>query len=167
MTTLAYAATVRWTPAPGEATSAWAAYRRDFEVDVAGKPGLPGSADAHFRGDATRHNPEDLFLAAIASCHMLTWLALCARAGVTVLAYEDRAESSLRLGRDGGRFEEVVLRPVAILAPGADAALALALHEQAHAQCFIAASCAVPIRCRPEVRHGEAPLVATGLPAQP
>lgn len=147
-----YAIELRWTGNTGDGTSRYDGYRRDFRVDMAGKPALDGSADPAFRGDPGRHNPEDWFVAAIASCHMLSYLALCARQSVRVLAYEDRADGSMELFADGGgRFVEVRLRPRVVLAPGSDPGSARRLHDLAHECCFIANSCRVPIRCQASV----------------
>jgi organic hydroperoxide reductase OsmC/OhrA len=148
-----YAATLVWEGNTGVGTASYAGYERRYRVRVAGKPDLAGSAHAAFRGDPALHDPEDLFVAAIAACHMLAYLALCARHGVRVLAYEDDARGTLRLDPGGGgRFEEVALRPAVTVADDAHARLALALHDDAHARCFIAASCGIPIRHRPAVR---------------
>ena len=76
---------------------------------------------------------------------MLAYLALCARRGINVSAYEDSASGTLALEGDGGRFTEVTLRPQVTIA-GGDLALAEQLHHAAHEQCFIANSCSVPIR---------------------
>src|SRR6185436_20939887 len=89
----------------GDGTSSYAAYGREYRVVVQGKPELSGSANPAFRGDAGKHDPEDLFLAAIASCHMLSYLALCARNGIRVVSYEDQASGTLVLDpSSGGRF---------------------------------------------------------------
>lgn len=147
-----YAARLVWDGNLGGGTASYAGYGRDHRVLIDGKPELAGSADPTFRGDPARHNPEDLFLAAIASCHMLSYLALCARRGVSVLAYEDHAVGTLVLDENGGgRFSEVTLAPRVTLAEGADEALAARLHDTAHERCFIAASCGVPIRHRATV----------------
>ena len=70
-----------------------------------------------FAGIRRIHNPEDHFLAAIAGCHMLSYLALCARRGVCVLSYEDSASGLLRLRPDGGgAFEHVTLLPTVVVA---------------------------------------------------
>ena len=149
-----YRARVVWDGTLGAGTATWAGYSRDHRVHIDGKPDLLGSANPIFRGDPGRHDPEDLFLSAIASCHMLAYLALCARNGVKVVAYEDEAEGTLVLDpRGGGRFEQVTLRPVVTVAAG-DPALAVSLHDVAHAQCFIASSCRVPIRHEPRVQEG-------------
>lgn len=157
-----YEATLTWTGHEGSGTSDYRSYGRSYTVSIAGKPDLQGSADPTFRGDAALHNPEDLFLAAIAGCHMLSYLALCARRGIRVLAYEDKASGVLTLEGGGGRFTEVDLNPVVTVAGGGageaggtDVELAERLHETAHEQCFIAGSVSVPIRCNPTIRPAD------------
>ena len=144
-----YSAHIIWEGNKGQGTATYSGYGREYRVLVSGKPDLAGSADPMFRGDSARHNPEDLFVAAISGCHLLSYLALCARQGVRVLSYEDEARGRLKLDADGGgRFEEVRLHPhVTIQGQGEEnRALALKLHEEAHRLCFIANSCSVPIR---------------------
>lgn len=153
-----YRARLHWTGNRGSGTSGYAAYARDHEIHIEGKPVLAGSADPGFRGDPARHNPEDLFLSAVAACHMLFYLALCAREGIRVLAYEDHAQGWLETGDAGGRFREIRLQPRVAVAGDADPAHALALHATAHERCFIANSCSAPIRCEPVVS------VAAGQP---
>jgi organic hydroperoxide reductase OsmC/OhrA len=144
-----------WDGNRGDGTASYRTYGREYRVQVAGKPDIAGSADPAFRGDAARHNPEDLFVAAIASCHMLTYLALCATRGVRVLAYEDTARGRLVLERSGGgRFEAVTLRPRVTVADAASVGLAQELHEAAHALCFVGNSCSVPIRHEATVEVG-------------
>jgi len=163
-----YEAALTWTGNQGTGTSDYQSYGRSYCVSIAGKPVLRGSADPAFRGDAAIHNPEDLFLAAVAGCHMLSYLALCARRGVRVIAYEDRATGVLTLEGGGGRFTRVELNPVVTVAGPAggagegegdrgDLELAEALHETAHEQCFIANSVSVPVHCRPTVRTAARP----------
>lgn len=148
-----YAARLVWDGNRGNGTATYDEYGRDYRVLVAGKPALAGSADAAFRGDANMHNPEDLFLAAIASCHMLSYLALCARKRICVLAYEDGARATMVTdARGGGKFTEVMLRPQVTIRDAAQRELAIRLHDSAHELCFIANSCSVPIRHEAAVR---------------
>lgn len=152
-----HAARVVWTGNRGAGTADYAAYGREHRIVVAGKPALDGSAAPAFRGASDRHNPEDLFLAAIAACHMLFYLSLCARGGVRVLSYECAASGSLAMtSGGGGRFEGVTLEPVVTVARGTDLALATRLDDVAHEQCFIANSCSVPIVRRLRVVTGDA-----------
>ncbi len=144
---LEYTARLIWEGNLGDGTSSYAAYGREYRILVAGKADLLGSADPVFRGVADRHDPEDLFLAAIAACHMLSYLALCARGGVRVLAYEDGVSGTVTLDASGGgRFTEVTLRPRVTVADAQHENAARALHAKAHELCFIANSCSVPIR---------------------
>lgn len=150
-----YRAHVAWEGNLGTGTARYAGYSRDYRMHVEGKPDLAGSSDPAFRGDPARHNPEDLLLGAISACHMLFYLSLCAQAGVVVEAYEDAAEAVMRTEPGGGgRFESVTLHPRVRIAAGSDAALAAQLHARAHALCFIANSCSVPIAHRPEIATG-------------
>lgn len=148
-----YDAQVVWEGNRGEGTSRYDGYGRGYRVRVAGKPDLAGTADVPFRGQPDVHNPEDLFLASISACHMLTYLALCARQRIRVVAYEDAATGTMRLdSRGGGAFEEVVLHPAVTVASADQVEAAARLHERAHELCFIANSCRTPIRHQATVR---------------
>ena len=160
----AYAVTVRWTGNRGSGTSGYRDYGREHVVEADGKAALAGSADPAFRGDASCWNPEELLVASLSTCHQLWYLHLCAVAGVVVTAYEDRATGTMVEDADGGgRFSEVVLHPRVTLSRG-DEATALSLHEQAHAQCFIANSVNFPVRCEPRVLVGAGAASPTPAP---
>lgn len=142
-----YDTRLRWTGNTGSGTGTYAGYGREFVVSVDGKPDLTGSADKLFRGTSSLPNPEDLFMAALASCHMLSYLALCSRKGVSVVSYEDHASGILALDdKWDGKFSEVTLKPVVRVASESMRELAMSLHEEAHDGCFIASSCNFPIR---------------------
>jgi len=102
-----YAAHLIWTGDLGDGTATYAGYGREYRVLVEGKPELIGSAYPAYRGDPTLHNPEDIFLTSLAACHMLSYLALCARHGVRVVEYEDHPRGTLVTDRDGGRQSRV------------------------------------------------------------
>ena len=145
-----------WDGNLGEGTSTYPGYGRQYRVVIDGKPDLHGTADPMFRGEAEKHNPEDLFLAAVSSCHMLSYLALCARASINVVEYRDDASGDLVFdNKGGGRFETNLLRPMVTVADAKDADRANALHEKAHELCFIANSCSVPIHHEASVRVAE------------
>ena len=150
--TVEYRARVIWDGNRGAGTADYVSYGRGYRVLINDKPDLLGSANVSFRGDRERHDPEDLFLAAVSTCHMLAYLALCARHGVCVVAYEDAPHGQLvHDASGGGRFSEIVLRPRVVVTDKEREQAALALHETAHARCFIANSCRTPIRCEPTV----------------
>jgi organic hydroperoxide reductase OsmC/OhrA len=142
--------TVRWTGNKGTGTSKYDAYERSHSILVAGKPELPGSADPIFRGDGTKHNPEDLLIASLSSCHMLWYLHLCADAGVIVVDYTDNATGILQMSpKGGGHFSEVTLNPIVTLSEDSMIAQAIALHKQANEKCFIANSVNFKVRHNP------------------
>ncbi|MCW2237265.1 OsmC family protein [Azospirillum canadense] len=150
-----YSATVTWTGNQGSGTSGYKAYSRDHDIAIPGKPVIAGSSDPAFRGDATRHNPEDLLVASLSACHMLWYLHLCAVNGVAVTAYRDDASGTMTEG-DGhpGRFTEVTLRPHVTIAAGSDHAKAESLHHAAHEQCFVANSMNFPVKIEAKTEVG-------------
>ncbi len=136
-----YHAGLRWTGNRGTGTDTYTTYSRDHELLSGAKPVIMASSDPAFRGDATRWNPEEMLVAALASCHQLWYLHLCAAAGIVVTAYEDDAEGVMEeTGNGGGRFVRVVLHPTVTITDEARREEATALHEQAHHLCFIAQS---------------------------
>ena len=142
-----FSAKVTWTGAAKGTTSSYEGYSRDHVIEVLGKPTLLGSADKVFLGDSSRHNPEDLLVMSLSACHMLTYLAEAARAGVHVLAYLDEASGTMQSHEGKMRFTDVSLRPQVVIATGSDQALATQLHEKAHEHCFIASSVNFPVSC--------------------
>ena len=151
-----YKARLIWDGNLGDGTSTYAGYGRKYRVQFDGKPELKGSADPMFRGDRDIYNPEDLFVASLSACHLLSYLALCARSKINVVAYEDDASGVLKLRPDGGgSFESVILRPVVTITPESDERRALELHETAHDLCFIAASVSIPVHHEPQIKIAE------------
>ena len=146
-----YNVDVTWTGNQGTGTKTYQGYGREHEIRIAGKPVLAGSSDPTFRGDASKHNPEDMLVTALSTCHMLSYLHQAVLAGVVVTAYQDSAEGTMETDAHGGRFLEVVLRPVVTIAAGIDTAKAEAAHEPAHHACFIANSVNFPVRCEPRI----------------
>jgi len=149
-----YELTVRWTGNTGAGTSGYRGYSRDHEVLGDGKPVIAGSSDPAFRGDAARWNPEELLVAALAQCHMLWYLHLCATAGVVVTDYADTASGTMAMDAagGGGQFTEVLLRPAVTVADPSMSGKARALHEEIGALCYIARSVNFPVRHEPTVR---------------
>ena len=144
-----YEITATWTGNRGEGTSHYRAYGRDHDLSAEGRPVLPASSDPAFRGDPTRWNPELLLVAALSDCHLLSYLHLCAVHGVVVTAYRDQAVGVMEQTGDGGRFAEVVLRPVVTVAEESMIPAANSLHHEAHENCFIANSVNFPVRTEP------------------
>lgn len=150
-----YRATTIWTGASKGATTSYEAYSREYIVAIDGKLCLVGSADPSFRGSPSLHNPEDLLVSSLSACHMLSYLALCARAGIRVVSYVDEVLGCMASQAGKIRFTEVVLKPRVTIEPGDNLERAEILHQEAHEVCFIANSVAFPVRHEPTILFAE------------
>ncbi|MGV3503472.1 MAG: OsmC family protein [Adhaeribacter sp.] len=145
-----YEAVITWTGNKGAGTHSYRAYEREHTIAVAGKPPIYASSDPSFRGDPGRHNPEELLLASLASCHMLWYLHLCADQGIVVTSYQDQASGTMtETAEGGGRFTRVLLQPVVTITDPGRVTQAQALHAEANKKCFIANSCNFPVDHQP------------------
>ena len=131
---------------------AYETYDRTHAIAFAGGQQVQGSSAPDYQGDAALANPEEMLAASLASCHMLTFLAVAAKSRLVIDAYEDDAVATL--GKDAaGRMAvtEVVLRPRVTFAGEAPTRERLdSLHDKAHRNCMIAASvkCALTIEAQ-------------------
>jgi len=140
-----HTATIRWFASPGE-EFARGKYSRlhqwvfDGGAVVSASPS-PTIVPAPW-SDAAGVDPEEAFVASIASCHFLFFLDFARRSGVVVTSYEDAAEGLMEKGEDGRtRITRVTLRPRIVFEGEAPDAAALdAIHHKAHEACFIANS---------------------------
>ena len=141
-----YQLTITWTGNTGTGTSGYKEYDRSHSILIDGKAELFASSDPAFRGDQTKHNPEELLLASVSSCHMLWYLHLCAVAGIVVTGYTDVATGTMtETTNGGGRFTEITLQPVVIVAGANTMEQANRLHKKANELCFIANSLNFPV----------------------
>lgn len=145
-----YKATIKWTGNKGAGTTSYRAYEREHTISIDNKPDISGSSDPAFRGDKTRHNPEDLLVSSLSACHMLWYLHLCADNGVVVVDYSDNATGTMQETEDGGgHFTEVTLNPVVTVTDKSMIDKANELHKKANELCFIANSVNFPVRHQP------------------
>lgn len=118
-------------------------YNRHHELIFNGGVRVPGSAAPDYRGDPAKVNPEEAFVAALSSCHMLTFLAIAAKKRLIVDQYRDQAVGYLEKNEKGKlAITRVTLRP-RVTFGGANppsASKIQELHDVAHRECFIANS---------------------------
>ncbi len=150
-----YGSRIIWTGNRGQGTRTYRGYDRTWDIVTPGKPVVHCSNDPLLGGDPTRHNPEDLLISALASCHMLWFLHLAHVAGIEVRGYQDDPLAvGETLANGASRFLRATLRPTITLAPGSDAALADTLHPKVHDVCFIARSVNFPVSCAATYQEG-------------
>ena len=154
----AYALTAEWTGNRAGGTTGYRDYGRNVVLRIDGKPDLLSSADTAFRGDPDRWNPEELLLAALSQCHLLSYLHVASANGIVVVDYTDAATGVMQTTADGGgRFTSATLRPIVTISAG-DPALALELHHEASTKCFIASSVNFPVGHEPTIVVAQAPI---------
>jgi organic hydroperoxide reductase OsmC/OhrA len=128
------------------------AYNRDHEWTFECGVRVPASAAPDFRGNPGHVDPEEALVAALSSCHMLTFLAVCARKRLVVDSYDDQAVGYLEKNAEGNlAVTRVVLRPRVRFGgegPPPDDELAQ-LHAKAHHNCFIANSVRTEVTVEP------------------
>jgi len=150
-----YELTAVWTGNSGEGTKNVRSYARSHTVTLHGKPELFLTTDNRAVGDPSKLNPEDLLVSAISSCHLLSYLYVCALEGVVITAYTDHATGTMiEKNGGGGSFKEVVLNPICLVAEEGMVAKAIALHHTAHELCYIANSVNFEVRCVPTCTVG-------------
>jgi organic hydroperoxide reductase OsmC/OhrA len=97
-------------------------------------------------------DPEEAFVASLSSCHMLWFLSFAARRGFVVDTYRDEASGVVGKDSSGSlAMTRVTLRPDARFSGGLlpTPAEIVAMHHEAHEQCFIARSVRTEVRCKP------------------
>jgi len=151
-----HTATVSWTLKPDE-DFARGRYSRAHTLAFDGGVTAPGSASPSVVplpwSDPAGVDPEEMFVAALSSCHMLTFLDLARRAGFRITAYADTAEGVMTKNDHGAHWvSAVTLRPaITYEGPSPDTAAETALHEAAHHACFIANSVRTDVRVEPAI----------------
>ena len=124
----------------GAAPFTYDAYPRNHQITFKNDRTMTFSAAAAFRGDPANGDPEDMLVAALSSCHMLSFLAIAAKKKFTVTSYVDEAVGYLE--NEGGKLwmTRVILRPRLEFENPPDHATLEQMHHMAHEQCFIANS---------------------------
>ncbi len=122
---------------------AYQTYTRNHTLTFEGGSSIPASAAPQYLGDAAKVNPEEAFVAALSSCHMLTFLAIAAKKRFVMDRYVDKAVGIMEKNADGKMaVTKVALHPEITFAGDnqPDAATLDEMHHFAHDQCFIANS---------------------------
>ncbi|TDD25197.1 OsmC family peroxiredoxin [Kribbella turkmenica] len=117
-------------------------YHRDHEWRFDGGVTVPASANPAYLGTPGPVDPEEAFVAALSSCHMLTFLAIAARKRLVVDAYDDHAVGVMAKNEAGRlAITRVTLHPKIVWGgPEPDAEALERMHHRAHLECFIANS---------------------------
>lgn len=138
--------TLRW-----QGSTIDADYTKDHEIRAEGRPAIPASSAPAYGGNPALWTPEDLLCAAVANCHMLTFLALAAKARLDIRRYDGNANAELDTDAKPVHIARVTLNPTVRVAPGTDFERVRVMFEKAHKYCFIAASVKAEIVLAPVI----------------
>ena len=145
-----YQTKLTWTGNQGEGTKKYNSYTRDYIIQVSNKVDILGSSDPAFLGDINKHNPEDLLVSSISSCHMLWFLHLASTKGIVVIDYMDSASGVMIENEDGsGNFESVTLNPVVTITDITRIEETNELHQVSNKFCFISNSLNFKVKHNP------------------
>ena len=127
-------------------------FSRDHELTFENGPKTLASSAPACVGNPEALNPETLLVGSLSSCHMLTFLAICAKRGYVVDHYDDAASGLLDKNAEGRMaITRITLRPKAVFSgekqPNAEELAKL--HERAHANCFIGSSIRAEVAVEP------------------
>jgi len=137
----------------GDAPFTYEAYPRNHRISFKnGQETVIASASPAYKGDGSKADPEDMLVAALSSCHMLSFLAIATKKKLTVTSYEDDAvgflENDSSTGSGGKLWiSRVILRPK--VAINTDAETLSQIHHLAHEACFIANSVKTDVTVEP------------------
>ncbi|QSX38248.1 OsmC family protein [Shewanella sedimentimangrovi] len=129
-------------------------FSRDHQIQFGTGQQLAASSAPEYKGSADKVNPEESLLAALSSCHMLTFLAIAHLKRLPVASYEDEASAELGKRADGKQaITHMQLRPKVSFKPGVEVSeeVLAKMHEKAHANCFIANTLACEVEILPQV----------------
>lgn len=136
-----YRATTTWKRTSPDFT--YDTFNRAHEVTFGSGTTVPWSSAPEFKGEADRVNPEQAFVAALSTCHMLTFLSVAARKRFVVDTYRDEASGVMERNAQGKYWvSRVTLRPKVTFSGERQPSTQeiSALHHAAHDNCFIANS---------------------------
>lgn len=141
-----------WKSIHGHANKDVRKYTRTHEITISGKPTLTLNTHNAAVGIQEMLNPEDLLLASVSSCHLMSYLYVCSLEGIIIHQYTDHAEGIMEENtQGGGKFTSITLKPEVYVENEGMVQKAEEMHHKAHEVCFIANSLNVEVRIEPRI----------------
>ncbi len=129
----------------------WKSGRRAV-VSSAGKPDIEASSPPEFKGEAGFWTPEDMFVASVNLCTLLTFVAFAQHKGLEFVSYECAAEGVLENVEGKYRFTEVILHPHVTVKSQEDIARAREILDSGHKGCLVSNSITATVKLFPDFR---------------
>jgi peroxiredoxin-like protein len=128
----------------------WAGDRAGI-IRSEGKPAFRVSSPSEFKGESGVWTPEDLFVAAVETCAMITFMAFAERAKVPIISYTSHAEGLLENVEGTYQFTQIILKPTIVISDETVMDLACRAFEQSQRKCFIANSIRAEVLTQPKI----------------
>lgn len=135
-------------------------WKKEKEGQIGG-PSLPGvavGAPPEFKGREGLWSPEQLFVASLNTCYMLTFLAIAENSKVSLVSFSSTAKGKLEKVA-GGNYQvtEIVVKPRVVIASTNDLGRLPRILEKAKENCFVSNSIKSDVKVQPEVFHHQTP----------
>jgi len=125
--------------------------RKACTLQSAGKPSFRVASPPEFRGEPNVWTPEDLLVAAVESCFLMTFASLIEHRHLAVEAYSSEAEGLLEWDEDGYRFTRVTIRPTVVVTDSRAVQPVMTALQDAKRDCLIARSLSGEVELTPDV----------------
>jgi organic hydroperoxide reductase OsmC/OhrA len=129
----------------------WKSGRRAV-ISSEGRPDIEVSSPPEFKGDPGFWTPEDMFVASVNLCTLMTFVAFAQRKELDFVSYESAAEGVLEFVEGKYRFTEVILHPHLVLKSESDIGRAQQILDDAHKGCLVTNSLTATVKVFPEIR---------------
>jgi peroxiredoxin-like protein len=129
----------------------WGSDRRG-KICSSGKPDIEISSPPEFKGEAGFWTPEDMFIASVNTCTLMTFVAYAQHKGLEFVTYESEAEGLLENVEGKYRFTEIVLHPHLSVKSAEDVERAQKMMEDAHKGCLVSNSITTRVKVFPDIR---------------
>lgn len=135
-------------------------WKKEKEGQISG-PSLPGvavGAPPEFKGREGLWSPEQLFVASLNTCYMLTFLAIAENSKVSLVSFSSTAKGKLeKVGGSNYQVTEIVVKPRVVIASTSDLGRLPRILEKAKENCFVSNSIKSDVKVQPEVFHHQTP----------
>lgn len=138
-----FSVALRWRNTPPAERELGGDYSHESIITVPGHAVLVGSAATAFGGDGRLWNPEEMLMAALAQCHMLSFLYAANQAGVEIVDYSDEVAGQMDYKSGAGAMTFVTLRPHVVTTASPE--IVERLHDEAKVMCVMRSSVNFPI----------------------
>lgn len=134
-----------------ESDVAWTK-EKECTVCAVGKPEIQLSSPPEFKGRAGVWTPEDMFVASVNVCTLMTFLAYAKHKNLSLSGYESSVEGVLEYSNGKYRFTEITMHPHVTVKTQEEAGLASKILQDAHDNCLISNSIVAQVKILPDIR---------------